>query len=84
MTQNGWEDKGTNRNSYSWRGLELGSQEAEPERGFLLKGFTGRMLSGEGTDTTDIGQRRKVRLVSSRAWLQLALTLHCRVSLTSE
>lgn len=52
--------------------------------GFLLKGFTGRMLSGEGTDTTDIGQRRKVRLVSSRAWLQLALTLHCRVSFTSE
>ena len=30
------------------------------------------MLSGEGSDTTDIRQRRKVRLVSSRDWLQLA------------
>lgn len=40
MTQNGWEDKGTNRNSYSWRGLELGSQEAEPERGIPVEGIS--------------------------------------------
>ena len=32
------------------------------------------MLSGEGSATTDIRQSRKVRLVSSRAWLQLVLT----------
>ena len=38
----------------------------------LREGFTGRMLSGEGSDITDIRQRRKVRLVSSRDWLQLA------------
>ena len=54
--------------------LSLVLRKQSLREGFSLKGFPGRMLSGEGSATTDIRQSRKVRLVSSRAWLQLALT----------
>lgn len=61
MAQDGWGNKGTHRNGYSWKGhgLRLDSPEAELETGILVQEIYCENTPRRRREGSGIGQRRK-------------------------